>query len=388
MSPLAGEPFDLILHSAHKVDADGECADFWFAARGGRIVETGQGAGWRGKPASLVVDAHGDRLTPGFIDVHGHGGSGHAFDEEAGGIEAALAVHRAHGTTRSVLSLVASPLPETKAALSRIASLARHDPLILGSHLEGPYLAPARKGAHDPANLRTPSLAEAEDLFDAGGGTVRQITIAPELPHALEVIGRAHERGIVAAVGHTAADHAQALAGFDAGARLLTHTFNAMNGIHHRAPGPIVAALSRPGVTLELILDGVHVHPDVARLLFAGAPGRVTLITDAMAATGVGDGEYRLGSLDVTVKGGKAVLKGTDSIAGSTLTQDRALRLAIERVGLEPRAAVEALTLTPARVLGRADEFGRLAPGYAADAVLFDGAWSVRSVWAAGERIA
>jgi N-acetylglucosamine-6-phosphate deacetylase len=160
-----------------------------------------------------------------------------------------------------------------------------------------------------------------------------------------------------------------------------------MPGIHHRDPGPVVAALDDPRVTVELVLDGHHVHPDVAEVVFAAAPGRVALITDSMAAAAAADGDYRLGSLNVTVREGLAVLSGTSTLAGSTLTQDAALRNAVTSVGLPLTDAVAALTAVPARALGLADRLGRLAPGYAADVVVLDDDLQVTSVWAAGVRI-
>jgi N-acetylglucosamine-6-phosphate deacetylase len=223
-----------------------------------------------------------------------------------------------------------------------------------------------------------------EELIGAARGTMRVATIAPELPNALETIGVLIEAGVVVSVGHTDADYEQAARAFEVGARILGHAFNAMNGIHHRAPGPIVAAFENTDVTLELIVDGLHVHPKVAKLAFTAAPGRVALVTDAMAAAGAHDGDYRLGSLNVTVKDGLAVLSGTSTIAGSTLTQDVALRNAVTLVGLDPVQAVAALTLTPARALGEDHRLGRLHAGYAADAVILDHDWTVRRVFAAG----
>ncbi|MEJ1229987.1 MAG: amidohydrolase family protein [Galbitalea sp.] len=325
---------------------------------GETIVETGSGdpngPGTSGGPgahpaADAVLDLGGAWLTPGFIDLHCHGGGGFGFDDGARAIGGALAAHRAHGTTRSVISLVANPLASLEASLSVIADLAAADPLLLGSHLEGPYLSPLRPGAHNPAFLREPQPAELDRLLDAARGTLRQLTIAPELPNAFELINVLVENRVVVAVGHTEADLALARRAFDSGARLLTHAFNAMPGIGHREPGPVVAAFEDPRVTLELILDGEHVHPDVAALAFRSAPGRVALVTDAMAAAGAPDGDYALGSVPVEVRAGRARIAGTDSLAGSTLTQDRALRLAIERAGLAPADAVAAVTLTPAR---------------------------------------
>jgi len=395
----------VIVHGARKCDVDGEADGFWVVFDGDRIAATGAGGGWAEHAASgdHVVDGAGGLLTPGFIDLHGHGGGGRSFDEAASGATAvdsasggafdtALAVHRAHGTTRSVISLVANPVATLERSLSAIADLAQHDPLVLGSHLEGPFLAPGRRGAHNPDFLIHPSSALTERLVAAARGTLRQVTIAPELPGGLDAVAEFTEAGVLAAVGHTEADEDQARAAFDRGARLLTHAFNAMPGIGHRQPGPVVAAIRDERVTAELILDGVHVHPDVARLLLDAAPGRVALITDAMAAAGAADGAYRLGSLNAAVVDGVARLVGPDgapgAIAGSTLTQDQALRNAVRRSGRDLRAAVTALTWIPARVLGLEGRLGRLAPGYAADAVLLDEACAVRAVWGAGRRLA
>ena len=378
----------LLVHSARKVDAEGHVDDFWLVADGLTITATGTGDGWRAHAervgAQSIVDAGGHWLTPGFLDLHGHGGGGHAYDDGPAEIRAGLATHRRRGTTRSVISLVANPLDALEASLAGIADLAERDPLVLGSHLEGPYIASDRRGAHSPEHVRTPEPAEVERLLAASRGTLRQITIAPELPGALESIDVLIAAGVTVAVGHTEAGFEQTREAFQRGARLLTHAFNAMDGIHHRRPGPVVAAMENPLVTLELILDGLHVHPHVARLLFAGAPGRVALVSDAMAAAGNADGDYRLGDLDVTVTDGRALLSGTETIAGSTLTQDAALRIAITEVGVPPEAAVGALTLAPARALGIEAQHGLLKPGQVADAVLLDSRWQVLRVWACG----
>jgi N-acetylglucosamine-6-phosphate deacetylase len=195
------------------------------------------------------------------------------------------------------------------------------------------------------------------------------------------------EAGVVVAAGHTAATFEQARAAIDAGATLLTHTFNAMPGVHHRAPGPVLAFVENPGVWLEIIADGVHVRPEVIRMLCRLAPRRVALVSDAMAAAGVGDGQYRLGNLDVDVTGGVARMTGGRSLAGSTLTLAVAVARAVQDVGLTPLAAIEAATAIPAQIVGVDDRFGRLEPGYVADAVLFDQEWQVRGVWIDGSPI-
>lgn len=379
----------LVVHSATKVDADGVQRDFWLAVADGVIVGTGHGDDWRhhSGPAT-VVDAAGGRLVPGFIDLHGHGGAGFAYGHQVDETEAALRLHRRHGTTRAVLSLVTGPVEQLCAGLDRIASIAASDPLVLGSHLEGPFLAAGHRGAHDPAFLRAPDdPAIITDLISAARGTLRQITLAPELPGALDAIEQFREAGVVVAVGHTDATLAQTRAAFDRGATLLTHAFNGMPGIGHRAPGPVLAALDDERVTLELIADGFHVHPDVVRMAMTLAPHRVALITDAMAAAGAGDGVYDLGSLSVTVTNGHAWLSDGSSIAGSTLTQDRALHVAIEDARIDEVPAVEALTLAPARALGRDGDLGRLTPGRAADLVLLNDDLDVERVWAAGAEL-
>lgn len=378
-----------VIHSARLVSAGRETADAWVRFEGDRVAANGTGAGWRecASPAENIVDAEGGVLAPGFIDLHGHGGGGASFDHDEGSIRRALATHRAHGTTRSVLSLVTAPADVLADRVRRVARLAAEDPLVLGSHLEGPFLDPGHKGAHDPGLLVVPTADRVAALLEAGGGSVVQVTLAPELPGALDAIDAVVGAGARAAVGHTAAGYDEALAAFDRGASILTHAFNAMDGLHHRAPGPIGAALDRAGVTLELICDGVHVHRVVARALFAAAHGRVALITDAMAAAGAPDGDYVLGSLDVEVTGGVARLAGGGSIAGSTLTLDAALRFAVREAGLALPDAVDALTRTPARALGRAD-LGALEAGFAADAVLFGSDLEVRRVWGAGREFA
>ena len=403
----------VLVHGARKLDADGIVDDFWLLTSDSIIAATGTGDSWRTTgvvpPGTDVIDAAGAWLSPGFIDLHAHGGGGFSFDDGADAIRSALAVHRAHGTTRSVISLVANPPHVLTASLDAIARIAADDPLVLGSHLEGPFLAPSRKGAHDIDFLGVPTHHVLKQLLEASEGRLVQITIAPELPGALEAIDTFVSAGTVVAIGHTDAGYDLTREAVDRGATLLTHAFNAMPGIHHRDPGPVTAALDDPGVTLELIADGVHVHPAVLALAFAAAPGRIALVTDAMAAAGAPDGAYHLGGLPVTVRDGVATLTPADApagaaagtaaaagttaegagrasvaptIAGSTLTQDAALRTALA-ADVDPVAAVTALTATPARVLGRPD-LGRLAPAHAADLVLLTPTFEVTHVWAAG----
>jgi N-acetylglucosamine-6-phosphate deacetylase len=374
----------VLLRGATRVDERGEVPDAWVLLRNDVIEAAGTGAA---PDADEIVDLTGAIITPGFVDLHGHGAGGHAYDDGGSELAAALAVHRAHGTTRSVVSIVTQPLAELRERVAEVAALTATDPLVLGSHLEGPFLARERRGAHDPEFLRPPDQATIESLLDAAAGTMRQITIAPELPGGLDAVTQLTGSGVVVAVGHTEADLDTTRAAFDAGARILTHVFNAMPGIHHRDPGPVVAGIDDARVTLELVLDGHHVHPDVAEMVFRAAPGRVALITDSMAAAASQDGDYRLGSLNVTVRDGLAVLSGTSTIAGSTLTQDAALRNAIALSAVSLVDAVAALTAVPARALGLGSQFGLLEAGYAADVVVLDETLHVTDVWAAGTRL-
>ncbi|MFF1878302.1 N-acetylglucosamine-6-phosphate deacetylase [Leifsonia sp. NPDC058230] len=380
-----------VIHSARLVTGGRIHHDGWVRFEGGTVAETGAGDGWRATvsddPSTTVVDAAGAWLTPGFVDIHVHGGGGASFDDGAESIRTALDLHQWHGTTRFVVSLVTAPVDALCERVATVAALMPDDPRILGSHLEGPFLDVAHKGAHDPALLRPAAPTDIERLLSAADGTLRQITLAPELPGGMAAVRAFSDAGVAVAVGHTAADYQQTLDAFEAGASILTHAFNGMDGIHHRAPGPVAAATRTAGVTLEIIDDGIHVHPEVVRMIFAAAPGRVAMITDAMAAAGSTDGDYILGSLAVTVRSGIARLADGGSIAGSTLTLDAALRRAVLEVGVTVEDAVRALTETPAGAVGRGHDLGRLAPGFAADAVLLDDDFTVLQVWTAGEPV-
>ncbi|MCC4907939.1 N-acetylglucosamine-6-phosphate deacetylase [Microbacterium sp. cx-59] len=379
----------LIVHSARVVDDGVVTENGWVRVAEGRVAASGTGDSWRASvsPETTVVDAAaragaGAALTAGFIDLHGHGGGGRAYEDGVDAIRTARALHRAHGTTRAVISLVTAPLHDLAARVRLVADLTRTDADVLGSHLEGPFLDPGHRGAHDGDLLRAPAPDALDRLLDAGAGTIRQVTLAPELAGGLDAVRRVVEHGAAAAIGHTAAAAATAAAAFDAGATILTHAFNAMPGLHHRSPGPVGAALADDRITLEVIADGVHLHPIIVRMLCATAPGRIALVTDAMAAAGAPEGDYLLGGLDVTVRGGEVRIAGTDTIAGSTLTQDAALRVAVG-AGVPLAVAVQALTTTPAQAIGRAD-LGRLVPGALGDLVLLSDDLRVHGVWTAG----
>ncbi|MQA27767.1 MAG: amidohydrolase family protein [Micromonosporaceae bacterium] len=349
-------------------------------------------------------DLGGAWVLPGFVDIHVHGGGGATYttgDPEQA--RQAAAFHLSHGTTTSLASLVTAPpalLHDTTAALAPLVA----EDVIAGIHYEGPYLSQARCGAQNPAHLRDPDLGELATLLDAGGGAVRMVTIAPELPGALAAIEHLAGRGVTVALGHTDATYQQTLDGVAAGATVGTHVFNGMRPPHHREPGPVYALLGAPGVVCELIADGTHLHDGTLRFA-AGVtgPGRAALITDAISAAGMTDGEYELGGQLVTVADGVARLTeggstnlprplddagkqrvvSEGSIAGSTLTMDAALRRAVA-AGIPIADAAAMAASTPARALGLTDR-GAVAGGLRADLVVLDEELSVRRVMRAGE---
>ncbi|MEW1959486.1 N-acetylglucosamine-6-phosphate deacetylase [Kineococcus sp. NPDC059986] len=348
----------------------------WALLDGREVVAVGTG------PAPAAdEDVEGAHVVPGFVDVHCHGGGGASFGGRGGDALTAArtvaATHRAHGTTTLVASLVTGPLDELAATVDALADLVT-DGELAGVHLEGPWLSPDHRGAHAPGLLRDPDPADL-DMF-LRTGLVRMVTIAPELPGGLAAVQQITAAGTIASIGHTGADADTTKRAVDAGARWATHLFNAMPPVHHREPGAVPALLDDDRVTVELIADGVHLHPLVVALAARRAGrGRVALVTDAMAATGSADGRYRLGDLDVDVVDGVARLAGGGSIAGSTLTLDRALRFAVTQAGLEFEDALDAVTATPARLLGRTD-VGHLEPGARGGAVVLDADLAVRRV--------
>ena len=347
----------------------------WVEVSADRIVAAA--AGDPPRPADEVVAGI---LTPGYVDVHSHGGGGASFvTEDAERVLAAVAAHRRRGTTGMVASLVTGALPELHRQLGVLANLVDSGDL-LGVHLEGPWLSEKYKGAHPQRLLADPAPSDVAALLDTGRGTVRMATVAPERAGAMESIRLMTSRGCLAAVGHTNADYETTRAAIDAGARGATHLFNAMPGLRHRAPGPVLALWQDPRVTLELVMDGVHVRPELVAWVMATAPGRVALVTDAMAAAAGEDGDYVLGELPVEVRGGVARLAGQDTIAGSTLTLDRAVRNAVA-AGVGLVTALRAASTVPAEYLGL-DEVGRIAAGRRADLVVLDDTLRVtRVLW-------
>jgi N-acetylglucosamine-6-phosphate deacetylase len=348
----------------------------WVEIVDGRITDLG--AGTPPPDAELVTGW----LLPGFIDLHVHGGGGHDFTASAEDMAAGVEFHRRHGTTRTLVSLMAGPIDTMCEQLSWVAALAGSG-AVTGAHLEGPFLASARCGAQNQDYLLPPDPLVLGKLLDAGQGAVRTVTVAPEVPGALAVIEDIAGAGVVAAVGHTDATYEQAADAFAAGASLATHLFNAMGSMSQRAPGPSIAALDA-GVYVELINDGTHVHESLIRLAATSSPTRLALITDAISATGVGDGSYRLGDQAVVVKNGQARLAASDRLAGSTLTMDHAVRRAVRAVGLPIELAAAAAATNPARLLGLDDRCGSIAAGLDADLVLLDDDLNVQQVMVHG----
>jgi N-acetylglucosamine-6-phosphate deacetylase len=356
----------------------------WVLVREGRIAGVGDGE----PPAGgSVEDLAGRWVLPGFVDMHVHGGGGAGFqDGSADEVARVVELHRRHGTTTMLASLVSAPLEDLERAAVRLAGLVQ-DGLVAGVHLEGPFLAEVRCGAHDPRHLRPPTEGALARLLRAGEGTIRMVTVAPELDGGLEAVKQLRDDGVIAAVGHTDATYAQTAAAIESGASVATHLFNGMRGLHHREPGAVLALLEAPEVTVELINDGVHVHPAVlASVLRWAGPARTALITDAMAAAGAGDGDYKLGGLPVEVRGGVARLAGNGSVAGSTLTMDAALRNAVN-AGVSIVDAARAAATTPATTLNLHHELGSIAAGKRADLVILNDDLTVHAVIHHGHRI-
>lgn len=427
----------------------------WVTVDEGIIVGLGEGA----PPAEAsVTDLGGSWLVPGFVDVHVHGGGGHTVTtgDPAEAAEA-LAFHRAHGTTTSLLSLVTAPVDMLCGAVERLAGLVEGDHRpdgspgsIAGIHLEGPFLSVDACGAQDPKWMRAPDRASVDRLIESGRGTVRMVTVAPELQGGLAAVEQLVVWGVVVAVGHTRAVHELAEAAFDAGATVATHLFNCMGAFHHRDPGTVGAALADDRVTAELILDGHHVHPTTARIAIgAKTSSRVALITDAIALAGVGDGDIDLGTVRLQVRDGVARISdpppgiegggsvasdasparpggaagddealplatdvegvdagaiaglaagegiedkaddadGLGALAGSTLTMDQAFRMAVS-IGSAVAEASEMASAVPARVLGLDGTRGTIEVGKHADLVVLDGDLEVVAVYAYGSPVA
>lgn len=350
----------------------------WVRVRGGRIVAVGAGDAPRPEAGEAAVDASGLYLAPGFVDIHIHGAAGHDLMDGARALEAVSAFLATCGCTGYLPTTVTAPWDATLRAIAAFAAACDHPPpgaRPLGIHLEGPYLNPARAGMQPVAHMRQPGMAGCEALLAAGRGRVRTMTLAPELPGALALVALLGSRDVVAAMAHSVATYRQAVEACAAGVSRVTHCFNAMPPLHHRAPGVVGAALDLDGLAVEAIADGVHVDPVVLRLLWrVKGWRRVALVTDAMAGAGAVEGDYRFGGQAVRVAGGQARLRD-GTLAGSVLTMDAAVRVMVA-AGIPAREAVGMATLVPAAAAGLRG-VGRVAPGYAADLVALTPRWQV-----------
>jgi N-acetylglucosamine-6-phosphate deacetylase len=389
----------LVLTGGRIVTPGGVLCPGWIRLAGNLIDAVGPGEA----PDRRGVDLRGQWVLPGFVDLHVHGGGGASFTEgTADQARQAAAFHRSHGTTTMLASLVTAPVAELESRAAMLAGLAGLD-IIAGLHLEGPFLSPVRAGAQDPRHMLAPDLAVFERLNAAARGHLRILTLAPELPGAAPVIAAVARAGVTVAVGHTDATAEVTMAAIDAGATHATHLFNGMRPPHHREPGAAGALLERDEVTCEVIADGVHLHDIAIRQAARTAgPARLVLVSDAMAAAGMPDGHYRLGSMRVTVDGGVARLPGRSAdpghpgesgtamdgaMAGSTVTLADAVRHAIA-AGLPVPDAAAAASTTPARVLGIGGVTGALRPGLAADLVICDDDFRLRAVMRQGRWLA
>jgi N-acetylglucosamine-6-phosphate deacetylase len=321
-----------------------------------------------GLVTAVGLDGPGQGIAaPGFVDLQVNGFAGIDFlGADADGFATAGEALLETGVTAYLPTLITSPEEDLVNALRSVPNTGR-GPRILGVHLEGPFLSPARLGTHSLGARRDPDPALVDRLLDAG--PVMLMTLAPELPGALDLIGLLLARGVRVSLGHTDATAAEANAAFDRGVRTVTHVFNAMRPLAHRDPGIVGAALVRPDVVLQAIVDGVHLDPEIVRLLWAVGAGRLALVTDATAGAALGDGTYALGEIEITVTG-DVVRRDDGVLAGSALTMPQALRNLVA-AGVPLERALEAASVVPARVLGLGD-LGRLVPGAPADVTVID----------------
>ena len=309
-------------------------------------------------------------LIPGFVDIHCHGGGGKYFSAlSPGEIHSAIETHRGHGTTSLLASLVSEPIEIIKEQILRLKPLIASGQ-IAGIHLEGPYLAHARCGAHDPALLLSPDLAEIKELLELADGAITMITIAPELPGAVDAIKYLAAAGVTVALGHTDGAFVDAAAGTNAGATVVTHFMNAMDkSLSQGSFASFVVADER--LSVEIILDGHHIPFSTARDIYTALGSRVIFVTDAMAAAGATDGSYTIGKLPVEVKSGVARITTTNALAGSTLTMDAAFFNAVDSLGLSVKEAVAATSTRPAKRIGLKDR-GEIKVGLRADLLSYN----------------
>ncbi|MDR6552954.1 N-acetylglucosamine-6-phosphate deacetylase [Paenibacillus qinlingensis] len=358
----------------------------------GKLAYVGELAGSKADPASPDaerIDASGKWLLPGFIDVHVHGGYGADFmDSNTENLDTITRFHASHGTT----GMLATTMTATREAIDRVlvevqSYMEQEMPYaqLLGVHLEGPFISPKWAGAQDPKLMVTPQLDWLKDWHERFPQLMKQLTLAPEREGGHEMIAWLRDQGIVAACGHTDASYADIQAAAEVGLSHAVHTFNAMKPLHHREPGTVGAVLTDVRISGEVIADGIHVHPAAIKLLtMVKQPHGLLLITDAMSAAGLGDGQYDLGGQAVTVQSGVARLTEGGALAGSTLTMIEALRFMVREVGVSVADASRYASGNPARLLGLADTHGSIAKGKHADLLLLSSELELEQVWVHG----
>jgi N-acetylglucosamine-6-phosphate deacetylase len=327
-------------------------------------------------------------IVPGFVDIHIHGGDGADFmDADEKGNARILAFHAKHGTSALAATTLSGSTHDVRRAVEAVVRSAHGRPRgseICGIHLEGPYINQRHAGAQDQSSIRPADIHELEALLSLT--RLRTIvTLAPELPDARALIEHFRDRAVFS-IGHTAADYSEAVAALSWGASHFTHLFNAMTGMHHREPGVVGAAFESADATVELIADGIHVHPAVLRIAAGALPHRAALITDAIRACGMPDGQYKLYGYEVTVQEGSARLSG-GTLAGSVLTMSQAVRNMVELAGLPLERVIPMATEVPARILGIADRKGKLEIRYDADIVVLTPKLEVERVLVRGEEV-
>ncbi|ANA81353.1 N-acetylglucosamine-6-phosphate deacetylase [Paenibacillus glucanolyticus] len=349
-------------------------------------------------PASLkqaaaeVIHQPDGYIVPGFIDIHVHGGNGEDFmDATKDVLDQITSFHSSQGTTAMLATTMTAPKEAIDRVLKEVSDYRNQGmsyTKLEGVHLEGPFISPKWPGAQNPEHIVHANIRWLEEWVSQYPGLVRQVTLAPEREGALEAISWLDQHGIVAALGHTDATYEEVEAAVEAGLSHGVHTFNAMTGLHHRKPGVVGAMLSDDRLSCEIIADGIHVHPAAIRILARmKQDGNLILITDAMSATGMTDGEYTLGDLPVVVEKGIATLKhNRDSLAGSTLTMIKGFQLLVREVGLSIEQASTIGSMNPARKIGIADRTGSLEAGKLADILVLSSDLELQGVWIQGQR--
>ncbi len=323
-----------------------------------------------------VIEGKDKFIVPGYIDIHIHGGGGSdVMDGDYEAINQIAIAHSHFGTTSflpTTMTMSKDKIIRSLRSICEAVKKGTEGAEILGIHMEGPYINPEKKGAQKEEDIKKISIEEFLEFNQASGNLIRLVTIAPEMPGAISLIKYLYKQGIIASVGHTNATYVQTQAGIQAGLSHVTHTFNAMRELHHREPGVVGAALTSPELTVEVIADGVHIHPVVLKILTKIKKGEeIVLITDAMRAAGLKDGTYDLGGQEVIVVKGQARLKD-GTLASSVLTMDKAVKNMVNKVGIQLPKAIQMASFNPARSIGIDDKKGSLEPGKDADIVILN----------------